>query len=88
MTDADIRQRWREYLSELLNAENPSEMEELEIVQGPLQDVTMEEVETALKSMKPSKASGPSGLSIDIMKKWRESCTRAADEGTSAHHGF
>ena len=36
-TDADIRQRWKDYLSELFNVENPSEMEDLETVEGPLQ---------------------------------------------------
>ena len=67
-TDDDIRQRWKEYFNELLNVENPNEMEELECVEGPLHDVTMEEVEIALKSMKPNKAPGPSGLNSDILK--------------------
>ena len=67
-TDTDIRQRWKEYFNELLNVENPSEMEELESVEGPLQDVTMKEVEIALKSMKSNKAPGPSGLNSDILK--------------------
>ena len=67
-TECDIRKRWSEYFSELLNVENESEMEEGIAVEGPLQEVTIEEVQLALKSMKPNKAPGPSGLSTDILK--------------------
>ena len=66
--DSDIRQRWKEYFNELLNVENPSEMEELESVEGPLQDVMMEEVEITLKSMESNRAPDPSGLNSDILK--------------------
>ena len=67
-TEDDIRKRWRDYFSELLNVENESEREEGESVEGPLQEVTIEEVELALKSMKPNKAPGPSGLTVDVLK--------------------
>ena len=67
-TEGDIRQRWRDYFSELLNVENESEMEEGEAVEGPLHDITVEEVELALKAMKPNKAPGPSGLTADVLK--------------------
>ena len=47
------------HFSELLNVENESEMEEGIAVEGPLQEVTIEEVQLALKSMKPNKATDP-----------------------------
>ena len=67
-TERDIRERWRDYFSELLNVENESQMEEGERVEGPLQEITVEEVELALRAMKPNKAPGPSGLTTDILK--------------------
>ena len=53
---------------ELLNVENPSEIEEEESVEGPLLDVTIAEMEIALKSIKCNKAHSTSGLSSDILK--------------------
>ena len=67
-TEIGIRERWKNYFDDLLNVENPSIVDNLECVEGPLQDVTCEEVEAALRAMKPNKAPGPSGLSRDILK--------------------
>ena len=47
-----IREVWREYFHKLLNEENPSEIPELCGVEGPLLDVSEEEVEKALKATK------------------------------------
>ena len=43
-------------------------MKEGECIEGRLPEVTIEEVEIALKSMKTNKAHGPSGLNSDILK--------------------
>ena len=67
-TESDIRDRWKNYFDGLLNVENPSVLDDVECVEGPLQDVTCGEVVAALKAMKPNKAPGPSGLSCDILK--------------------
>ena len=67
-TEEGICERWRSYFNDLLNEENPNEIEEVECVEGPIIDVTEEEVRVAIRSMKANKAPGPSGISSDIFK--------------------
>lgn len=64
----EVAERWRTYFHQLLNDENESAFEEAEVVEGPIMDITKEEVERALKGMKNGKATGPSGVSSDLMK--------------------
>ena len=56
------------YFDGLLNEENENEIEHVEPVEGPILDVTEEEVERAVTSMKANRASGPSGLSSDVLR--------------------
>ncbi len=64
-----VKERWKEYFEELLNVENDrGELEKVEAVEGPELDVTKEEVEKAIASMKCGKASGPSGVNVDMIK--------------------
>ena len=61
---AEVCERWRGYFQELLNGENECEFGE----EGPLNIVTREEVEGALRGMKYCKAAGPSGMTSDLLK--------------------
>ena len=65
----DIRERWRKYFEELLNEENPYQVDEEEKVEGPVEDISEEEIKRALKKMKKGKAPGPSGMTSDILKE-------------------
>ena len=65
---AEVYERWRGYFQELLNGENESEFGEERAVEGPLDIVTREEVEGALRCMKNGKAAGPSGMTSDLLK--------------------
>ena len=63
--------RWREYFEVLLNGENESKFDVVEAVEGPLYEITEQEVEKALKGMKNDRAAGPSGLTSDMLKNAR-----------------
>ena len=65
----DIKERWRKYFEELLNEGNLYEVDEEEIVEGPVEEVSEAEVRKALKKMKKGKAPGPSGMTSDILKE-------------------
>ena len=66
--DEEIRDTWKEYYTSLLNQENPNVIEDTSPVLGPIQEVTEQEVRVALKGMKPGKAAGPSGVTVELLK--------------------
>ena len=66
--DTGVQDRWRRYFSVLLNDENENDIEEVSMVEGPIEDITEDEVERAVKGMKNGKASGPSGVTADMFK--------------------
>ena len=68
IAEEEIRDTWRKYYLDLLNVENPSEIEEVVPVSGPLLDVSLEEVKGALKVMKSGRGAGPSGVTSDLFK--------------------
>ena len=64
-----IKERWREYFSNLLNVENAREqLAKVLAVVGPVQEISREDVKKATESMKKGKAVGCSGLLIDLIK--------------------
>ena len=63
-----VQNRWRGYFDNLLNSENPNAIEDTPAVLGPVEDISMEEVVLALRSMKSGKASGPSEVTSDMFK--------------------
>ena len=65
--EGEIMERWREYFEELLNEENEHELEEVEEIEGPIENVTEEEVKRALGGMKSGKAAGPSELTSGML---------------------
>ena len=60
---AEVCGRWK-YFEALLNWEREIELE----VEGPLCEITVQEVERAWKGMKSGRAAGPSGLTSDMLK--------------------
>ena len=69
-----IKERWREYFSNLLNVENArEELGEVPAVEGPVHEISREEVKNAIERMKKGKAPGCSGLPIDLIKHKGES---------------
>jgi hypothetical protein len=63
-----VAERWRRYFERLLNEENEHNIEDQNVVEGPIECVSLEKVEDALRKMKNSKAPGLSGLSSDLIK--------------------
>ena len=69
---------WRAHYEKLSNEEFPWDKEALtgaESTSGPCEEITIAEVEAAIKKMKRSKAAGPSGVVADMLKA-------AGDAGT------
>ena len=52
----EVSERWRSYFEKLLNEKNENDIPVLEAVQGPIDEITEEEVEKAIISMKNNKA--------------------------------
>ena len=65
---------WREYFNNLLNVENAREpLGEVQAKEGPVQEISWEEVKKAIESTKKGEAAGCSGLPIDLIKHLGES---------------
>ena len=45
-------ERWRGYFEELLNEENEHELEEVEEIEGPIENITEEDVNITLEGIK------------------------------------
>ena len=57
---------WEESYETLLNAVNEEELETIEMIKGPIQEIGKNEVEREIKRMKNSKANGPLKVCIKI----------------------
>ena len=69
MRDEDIRERWGQYFSWLMNEENPrEETEERESNQGLTAPINEAETERALKGMKSGKAVGSDEIQAEVWK--------------------
>ena len=67
--ESEIRERWKEYFSQLLNTENErEELENIEKTEGPERCISSEEVEKALKQMSKAKAAGPTGVTSEMFR--------------------
>ena len=82
LTEADkIRGRWREYFNQLLNIENSRDpLHEVKPVEGPIENIKETEVKKAVERMKKGKATGCSGLSVDLMSSLGEQGLRMMTE--------
>ena len=76
MEDERVRNVWKGYFENLLNEENPNEFEEEPLVEGPIEDIDVEEIRAAIESMKPRKVAGPSGVTTDLIKSAGDSAVR------------
>ena len=72
--EEEIFGRWKNYFEDLLNEENEHNLEKINMMERPIEEVSKEEVKRALKEMKSGKVPGPTGLANDLMKG--ESITR------------
>jgi len=60
---------WKEYEEKLLNEENDWNKElKKEIVEGPSEKISSEDVLEAVKLMNSGKSPGPSGITVDLLK--------------------
>ena len=66
--ETQVRERWKNYFDALLNEEYPNVFEEVDRVEGPIEDFTLAEIRKAVGSMKNRRAPGPSGLSSEMLK--------------------
>ena len=62
--EKQIQERWRKYFEQLLNEENPNEFDEGDKVEGPIQEVTEQDIARAVKK---DKASGPPGMPSELL---------------------
>jgi hypothetical protein len=57
---------WKEHMEKVMNEENEWDgVVDVDVVHGPIDRVTMEEVMTAIKAMKLGKATGVSGVAVE-----------------------
>ena len=73
---------WKKYAEELLNQEHTRGEElEADIIEGPVDIVSVEEVREVIQRMKMGRAAGPSGVPVEVIKEcggsmpdsWRKS---------------
>ena len=66
--EQEAAERWRGYFEVLLNEENANVIEDEEMVLGPIKQIELDEINTALSFMKSDKAAGPSAVTADMIK--------------------
>ena len=67
--DDEVKDRWLGYFDDILNIENEREdLGGILPLQGPIEEIYLEEVITQLGKMKKNKACGPDWLPIEVAK--------------------
>ena len=65
-TEKDRAKDWKEHMERIMNKENEWDLSmKAELVDGPVERVSQEEVVKAIREMKVGKAAGPSEVSAD-----------------------
>ena len=68
VSEKDRGKLWKEYMEKIMNVENEwDQMVEADMVEGPVEGVTDEEVMEAMNKMKLGKAAGPSEVNMDMI---------------------
>ena len=68
MNEKDRGKLWKEHMEKILNVENElGQMAEANMVEGPVEGVTYEEMIKAMDKMKLGKAAGPSKVNMDMI---------------------
>jgi len=66
----EIKERWRQYFSLLLNTKNKrKELEEADKIEGPIPHITRDEIKKQLEKIKNGKAAAPDEFPMEIVKK-------------------
>ena len=74
----DRKKIWKEHMKKLVNVENKwSDSIDDSKVEGAVRRIVVEEVGCAINRMKMGKASGPSGVAIEIFKAGRDKCLKS-----------
>ena len=65
ITEQDRKIIWKENMERVKNEENEwDQIPDVDVVEGPVEKVTVEEVITAFRKMKSEKATGPSEVDV------------------------
>ena len=67
VSEKDRRKLWKEHMEKIMNVENESDQMVEDIVEGPVDGVTDEEVMEAINKMQLGKADGPSEVNMDMI---------------------
>ena len=74
----DRKKIWKEHMEKLMNHENEwSDSIDASEVEGAARRIDVEEVQCAINRMKIGKASGPSGVAIELLKGGGEQCLKS-----------
>ena len=82
-----VRDVWTAYYEKLLNEEfdwSRNDLIDADVVSGPLEEISMQEVRSAIHKMKSDKSSGPTGLrsrsrnAESLRRKWGKMDDRPA----------
>ena len=66
--EEDRAKIWKEHMKKIMNEENEwDRMVETDVVKGPVEKVARNEIVEAIQSMKSGKATGTSGVSVEII---------------------
>nr|XP_026496200.1 uncharacterized protein LOC113400766 [Vanessa tameamea] len=68
--DEEIKERWKIYFENLMNEENDWNdiHQEAQVNKGLVREINMDEIMTAVKSMKNGKALGPDDIPVEVWK--------------------
>ena len=68
-SERDRGKVWKEHMEKIMNEENEWDQSvEADLVEGPVEKVSREEVVKAMKEMKRGKAAGPSEVSVELIE--------------------
>ncbi|XP_047544596.1 uncharacterized protein LOC125076905 [Vanessa atalanta] len=68
--DEEIKERWKIHFEKLMNEENDWNgiLQEAQVNKGLVREISMDEIMTAVKSMKNGKALGPGDIPVEVWK--------------------
>ena len=74
----DRKKIWKEHMEKLINVENEwSDSIDASKVEGAVRRIEVEEVRCAMNRMKIGKASGPSGVALEMFKDGEDKCLKS-----------
>ncbi len=66
--EEEILENWREFFEDILNEENEYNQEEIDVVEGPIEEISRE-VKRSLRGMKSGRVPGTTGVMSDFLKR-------------------